>query len=353
LTYDEIVVGLGAIGAATTYQLAKAGARVLGIDRYAPPHELGSSHGETRITRIAVGEGARYVPYVKRSHELWREVEREAGESVMTTTGMLMIGGARPAAFHGADDFLQATVDVAREHDVPHETPTAEEVRQRFPQFALNGDERGFYYEPGAGFVRPERAVAAQLRLAERHGAELRFGERVTDVAPGRVASDRAGTVIVAAGAWIGELVEGDFAVHRQVQFWFASDDPALHEGMPIFVWDLGRGPDDFFYGFPAQDGRVKVASEDHTQRTTADACEREVSEAERRAVYDDYVSGRVRGVTANCVKATPCLYTVTPDRHFAIEQHDGLITVSACSGHGFKHSPALGEEIARRVAYT
>lgn len=347
--YDAIVVGLGAVGSATTYHLARAGARVLGIDRYHPPHELGSSHGETRITRVAVGEGARYVPYVKRSHELWRRLEEESGESLMTTCGMLMIGGARPAAFHGAEDFLQATIDVARAHGVAHEVPRADEVADRFPQFALNGDERGFYFEPGAGFLRPERAVSTHLRLAGRHGAELRFGERVTEVAPGRVGEDRAETVIVAAGPWIGELVPGDYAVHRQVQFWFESTDPELHAGMPIFVWDLGRGPDDFFYGFPPLDGRVKVASEDHTRTTTADECVRETTEEEERAIRSEYLDGRVRGLGRR-VKATTCLYTVTRDREFAIEREPGLITVSACSGHGFKHSPALGEELAKSL---
>ena len=349
-SWDAIVVGLGAIGSATTYHLAKSGARVLGIDRFHPPHEHGSSHGETRITRVAVGEGDRYVPYVKRSHELWRELEEQSGESLLTQCGMLMIGGARPAAFHGADDFLRATIDVARRHDVPHETPGAQEVERRFPQFALNGDERGFYFEPGAGFVRPERAVATQLALAERHGATLRFGEKIDTLAPGRAGDHRAETVIVAAGPWTGELVPGAFTVHRQVQFWFESDDPALHADMPIFVWDLGRGPDDFFYGFPARDGRVKVASEDHTTTTTADACAREVTEAETRAILDEYVDGRLRGVSRRCLKATPCLYTVTPDRHFAVERQTGLITVSACSGHGFKHSPALGEELAESL---
>jgi sarcosine oxidase len=348
-TWDAIVVGLGAIGSATTYHLAKSGARVLGIDRFHPPHDRGSTHGETRITRVAVGEGARYVPYVKRSHELWRELERESGESLMTECGMLLIGGARPTAYHGADDFLQATIDVAREHAVPHETPSAHEVEQRFPQFALNGDERGFYYEPGAGFVRPERAVATQLRLAREHGAELRFGERVTAVARGRVGDDRAATVIVATGPWIGDLVPGDFTVHRQVQFWFEGTDPRLHAGMPIFVWDLGRGPDDFFYGFPPQDGRIKVASEDHTTTTTADECARTVTDDEKHAIASEYLDGRVRGL-GRCVDATTCLYTVTPDRDFAIEHGEGLVTVSACSGHGFKHSPALGEEIAKSL---
>jgi sarcosine oxidase len=349
-SYDAIVVGLGAIGAATTLHLAKQGARVLGVDRFHPPHDKGSSHGETRITRVAVGEGARYVPYVKRSHELWRELEEATGESIMTRCGMLLIGGARPTAYHGADDFLQATIDVAKEHDVPHETPTAREVEKRFPQFTLAGDERGFYFEPGAGFLRPERAVKAMLDEARRHGAELRFGQRILEVAPGSADGERAGNVIVAAGPWVGDLVPGDFRVHRQVQFWFEATAPELHEDAPIFVWDLGRGPDDFFYGFPAQDGRVKVASEDHTRTTTADDCARDVTPEERRAIASDYVSGRLNGV-GRCVKASTCLYTLTPDRHFSIERQPGLLTVSACSGHGFKHAPALGEELASSLA--
>ncbi len=349
-TYDAIVVGLGAMGSAATYQLATAGADVLGIDRHDPPHDRGSSHGDTRITRLAIGEGAQYVPLVKRSHELWRELERESGESLMTACGMLMIGGRRPAAFHGAEDFLQATIDVAREHDVAHEVPTADEVAGHFPQFALNGDERGFYYEPGAGFLRPERAVATQLRLAQQHGAELRFDHRVTDVAPGRVGEDRAETVIVAAGPWIGDLVPGDFTVHRQVQFWFEATEPELHEDAPIFVWDLGRGDDDFFYGFPALDGRVKVASEDHTRPTRPDECAREIAPEEEQAIRAEYLDGRIRGL-GRCVRATTCLYTVTHDRHFAIERQPGMIAVSACSGHGFKHSPALGEQLAQKLA--
>ena len=351
--YDAIVVGLGAMGSAAAYQLAKAGADVLGLDRYAPPHDRGSSHGETRITRLAIGEGAHFVPLVKRSHELWREIEAETGETLLTETGMLLIGADRAAFLHGAEDFLAATIAAAREHDVEHEVLTAGDVVARFPQFALTGGERGAYYEPGAGYVRPERAVAAQLELARRHGAELRLGERVLDVAKRRVRSDAgeydAAAVVLTVGPWIGEFVEGSFDVHRQVLYWFETTADADGD-MPIFIWELGGGPDDFVYGFPPIDGAIKLASESYARPTTPDACEREVTDEEARRFHARFVNGRLRGVGTRCVKATTCLYTVTPDRNFVIEPRDDVLLVSACSGHGFKHSAAIGESVAQRL---
>ena len=355
-TYDAIVVGLGAMGSAATYQLARAGAAVLGIDRHRPPHDRGSSHGETRITRLAIGEGAHYVPLVKRSHELWREIERETGESILTETGMLLVGADHAAVLHGADDFLAATVAAAREHRIEHEVLAAEEVRERFPQFALRGTERGAYYEPGAGYVRPERAVAAQLELARRHGAQLRLGECVTSVGPHHVLTEagrfEAEHVVLAVGPWIGDFADGRFKVHRQVLYWFESATPDAHREMPIFIIELGSGPDDFVYGFPATDGAVKVASEDYAATTTPDACERDVTEEEARRFHERYVEGRLPGITNRLVRATTCLYTVTDDREFVIEEDDeGVLLVSACSGHGFKHSAAIGEQIAQRLA--
>lgn len=356
-TYDAIVVGLGAMGSAATYQLAKAGARVLGIDRYRPPHDRGSSHGESRITRLAIGEGAHFVPLVKRSHELWREIEAETGETLFTETGMLLIGADRAAVLHGSEDFLATTIAAAREHDVPHETLDAAEAAARFPQFVLTGDERGAYYEPGAGFVRPERAVAAQLQLAERHGAELRFDERVTRVDGHRVETDKghaeADKVVLAAGPWIGDfgLDASRFAVHRQVLYWFQDTAPDLHRDMPIFIVELGSGPDDFVYGFPPVDGAIKLASEEYAETTTPDACNRAVTPDQARQFHARYVEGRIRGVGARPVRAATCLYTVTPDRQFVVEpQDDGVLLVSACSGHGFKHSAAIGERVARLV---
>lgn len=348
------------MGSAATHRLAKAGATVLGIDRFHPPHELGSTHGETRITRLAIGEGSRYVPFVKRSHELWREIERESGESLMTLTGGLVMAVEGAARCHGADDFLATTIAAAREHDVPHELLDPDQVRERFPALELTGRERTAYFEPDTGFVRPERAVAAQLRLAERLGATLHSGERVREVGRGEVRTDRAtyaaGRVIVAAGPWAGELLPGHrerFTVYRQVQFWFeAADDAAYerHRDTPVFIWQLGDADDDFVYGFPPFDrrGGVKVASEQYATPTTADA-RREVTAEEVRRMYDDYVRDRLPGLTDRCLRATPCLYTVAAGHGFVVDDAD-VLTVSACSGHGFKHSPAIGEAVAQLV---
>ncbi len=178
-TADVVVVGLGAMGAATLHALARSGVRAVGIDRYHPPHDLGSTHGESRITRLAVGEGTAYAPLVRRSHEIWREIEAETGEQLMLQTGGLIIGSGEPGALvHGHADFVGRTIAVAEQHAIAHEALDADAIARRFPQLGLRGDERACY-EPSAGLVFPERCVAAQLRLAERCGATLRLGERV------------------------------------------------------------------------------------------------------------------------------------------------------------------------------
>src|SRR5438067_9040702 len=166
---EVIVVGLGAMGAAVSWQLARRGVRVIALDRYAPPHDRGSSHGESRITRLAVGEGDEYVPLVRRSHELWREIEAESGQTLLTQTGGIVIGAPE-------SDFLQRTREIAARHGIAHQTLDGAELRTRFPMFAA-GELACAYYEPEAGYVRPEAAVAAQLGLATRAGAHLRLGE--------------------------------------------------------------------------------------------------------------------------------------------------------------------------------
>src|SRR4051812_39198912 len=173
MRYDVVVAGLGAMGSAATYQLAKAGVRVLGLDRYEPPHDLGSTHGDTRITRVAVGEGLAYVPLVRRSHELWRDLEQQAGVKILSQCGGLVMappGGT--FAMHGSESFLERTVEAAEACDVEHELLGTDELAARFPQFALAGKEQGCL-EPGAGFVRPELAVETQLRLARELGATV------------------------------------------------------------------------------------------------------------------------------------------------------------------------------------
>lgn len=366
---DVVVVGLGAMGCAATYQLAKAGASVLGFDRFSPPHPYGSTHGDSRITRLGVGEGAEYVPLVRRSHEIWRELESETGEELLRQCGGLVMAGRDAHGLHGVSEFLTQTVDSAREYGIEHELLTTGQIARRFGVFSLRHEEVG-YYEPTAGLLRPERAVAAQLRLARAHGAKLALDERVLGIEDSGsqvtvITSARrvvASTVIVAAGPWAGELlpdVVPTLRVHRQVMYWFDlanKDDYETYASLPIFIWEFGGvGRDQFIYGFPMIDGPtggMKVATEDYTASTSPDEVE-PVSDAEGLQMFDAYVADQLPGLMRRCVRTVSCLYTVAPQSRFVIDRHPryrNVIVASPCSGHGFKHSAAIGEALAQLV---
>ena len=367
---DVVVVGLGAVGSAIVRGLAARGVAVTGIDRFQPPHDRGSSHGATRITRLAIGEGHEYVPLAQRSHVLWRELEAETGATLMRTTGLLLLAapGADAAPFHGRAGFFERTVEAARRFGIAHESLDASEVARRWPAFAPQPDERG-YHEHDAGVLHPEACVRAQLDVARRHGARLRFGERVLRIeAAGSsvaIGTDRdtlaAAHVVLAAGAWLPGLLptqaSGGYAVQRQTLHWFRSERPAWHApaSMPPFVWMHGRGGE-AFYGFPMIDdvAGVKLAAEQSATTTDPDRLDRHVDAAESAALFADHVRGRVRGVAGTVVRSAACLYTCRPEGRFLVDRHPMLehaTIVSACSGHGFKHSAALGEAIADRLA--
>ena len=369
-TADVAVIGLGAVGSATVYRLAQAGAKVVGIDRYHPPHTMGSSHGESRITRLAVGEGADYAPLVRRSHAIWRELESETGEQLMLQTGGLIMGPSSGAAnHHGKDDFVRRTIRVAHESGVAVETLDAAEIAARFPQFILQGDEIGCY-EPTAGLVFPERCVAVQLRLAAQHGATLHLGERVLEMRAIQggmeVVTDRrtihAGRIVLSAGPWLSALV-GSLApvlrVYRQTLHWFAADATDFAPGkFPVFIWMHGEQEEDYFYGFPTQpgSGAVKVASERYADPVDPDTVSRDVDATESAQIYTRHVAGRLRAVEPTLLRSAACLYTVTPDAGFILDQlseHPEIIAASACSGHGFKHSAAVGERLAAQAMGT
>ncbi|HEX2541202.1 MAG TPA: N-methyl-L-tryptophan oxidase [Caldimonas sp.] len=370
---DAVVVGLGAVGSATCHHLARGGARVVGIDRFTPPHDFGSSHGLSRVTRLAIGEGEAYVPLALRSHELWRDLEAECGEQLYRPTGGLIVSSdtADGRPYHGSDGFFARTVRVAQAFGIAHELLSAAQIRSRFPAFAVRDDERG-YLEPSAGVLFPERAVAAQLRAAERCGATLRLQERVLRFEPraggvdvvterGRVSADR---VVVTAGPWTAGLgvglSDGTLRVQRQALFWFRTTTPALYrpDACPLFIWMHGARPDDALYGFPMVDGiaGVKIAAEQYEVETDPDQVDRAVTAAEAAAMFERHIAGRLNGIVRDVVRTATCLYTSTPDAAFRIRAHPAspaITVVSACSGHGFKHSPALGEALAAKVLGT
>jgi len=365
-SFDTIVLGVGAMGSAALYHLARRGVRALGIDRFSPPHAFGSSHGDTRITRLAIGEGEHYTPLALRSHELWRELEAETSDALLTVCGGLVLSSGSATSHTHVENFFDNTLAAARRFGIAHELLDAAEIRRRFPPFRVADAERG-YLERDAGFLRPERCIAAHLRAARRRGATLRCNERASAFRVSNtgvsVTTERgiysATNVILAAGAWLPGLLGRDiarhFTVYRQALFWFEIEGDAKPFGIdrcPVFIWEL-TGPAQSIYGFPAVDGAeggVKISSERFDRPTDADAVDRDVSGEEVASMHRDYVAPYVAGVGPRCLKSASCLYTVTPDFGFVLDRHpasDRVLLASPCSGHGFKHSPAIGEALA------
>ncbi len=365
--YDAIVIGLGAMGSAALYQLVQRGATVLGIDQFHPPHTLGSSHGESRITRLAIGEGAPYVPFAQRSHVIWRALEAESGTPLLTLSGGLIVGPQQNSAkFHGQRDFVAHSAAVADQFAIEHAVWDAATVRQRWPQLRISDAEYA-YYEPTGGIVAVEGAIAAQLHLAQQRGARVHLDERVVSSVPddqGVTVTTTQGVyhadkVVLTAGPWLAALLPARLAkplqVYRQVIYWFEAEEPLQFHSdhFPFVIW-LGNTKEEFFTIFPyAQGGTVgaKVLTEEYLTTVMPNTVDRTVHAHEIERMYHDFVRRRVSGILPRCLKTGVCLYTNTPDEHFIIDFHpasDRVIVASPCSGHGFKHSAAIGEALAQ-----
>jgi sarcosine oxidase len=356
-SFDVAVVGLGAMGSAAAFHLARRGQRVLGLDRFTPPHAHGSSHGRTRIIREAYFEDPLYVPLVQRAYPLWRELEAQTGRTLLTITGALMIG-------HEDGTVVAGARRSAIEHRLEYEMLTGREVAARFPVLRPD-DDMVAVWEPGAGVLFPEACVDAHLGLARAHGATLHFDEPVTAwhtdgagtnagvriVTPG--GEYRAGQLLLTAGAWVGSLVPEMaklLTIERQVVYWLSPrGDPSRFapSRCPIHLWETPTGR--FFYGFGDFGDGVKVALHHAGAATDPDHVRRTVSHAETAAIRG-YVRRFIPDADGPLLDASVCLYTNTPDEHFWIDrhpQHAQVLVASACSGHGFKFSPTIGEALA------
>ena len=368
---DIAVIGLGAMGSAALYQAAKLGARVVGIDRFNPPHDQGSSHGETRITRQAIGEGREFVPLVLRSNEIWEQLESATGRNLLTRHGGLVLASSGVGGgHHGSSSFLRDTINAAKDFGIPHQQLSTDEIHRLYPQFRLTANEVG-YFEPHAGFLYPEACVETQIAQAKELGAKVFTLETVLQVKPVKggveVRTDKASystaKAILTAGPWIAKLLPpehaGHFRVFRQTLCWFAltaNRERYSPKHFPVFIWITGNRVQDLLYGFPAIDGPeggLKTATERYENTVDPDAVPRKVSEESVAAMYSEYIAPRLPDVSNQCLRSTTCLYTVTPDAKFVIDYADAsrnILFASACSGHGFKHSPAVGEALVQRA---
>jgi sarcosine oxidase len=352
--YDVIVIGLGGMGSAAAYHLAARGQRVLGLEKFTPAHDKGSSHGGSRIIRQSYFEDPAYVPLLLRAYELWEQLANDTGLEVYRLTGGLFIGAPDAMTVAGSQRASQVW-------DLPHEMLDAEEIRRRFPTLSPYPGDIALY-EAKAGFARPEMTVAAQINLAESAGADLHFGEPViewSETAGGVSVTTACGTytagqVVICPGAWAPALLAEfgiPITVERQVLYWF---DPrggtTPFEEHPIWIHEDSTGMQ--AYGFPAIDGPgggVKVAFFRKGVVCTPETIDRTVREGEISEMRDR-VARVVPALDGPCLHSATCMYSNTPDEHFVIARHpdsENITVACGFSGHGFKFVPVVGEILA------
>lgn len=352
--FDAIVVGVGAMGSAACYELARRGRRVLGIERFDIPHDRGSSHGYTRIIRLAYYEHPSYVPLLRRAYTLWRELEATAGEPLLKITGSIDAGPADGWVFKGS-------VESAVEHGLAHEVLTSRELTARFPGYRLRDDAMALY-QPEGGFLLPERCIVAYANAALDLGATLHARESLLDFVPTaegglRVRTDRAtyetSSLVIAAGAWNARLLpclDGLAVPERQVLAWLQPAEPALFRPARFPVFNL-ETPEGRFYGFPAAVvPGFKLGKYRHLEETgDPDTLLTEPTPADE-ALLRDCAARYFPAGNGATLALKPCMFTNTPDGHFLIDHHPELPNVwfaSPCSGHGFKFASVIGEVMA------
>lgn len=371
--YDVIVAGLGAMGSLTLYELAARGHRVLGVDRYAPPHAMGSSHGASRIIREAYFEDPRYVPLVQRAYHCWERLERASATTLFRQTGGLMLGPPDGTLVQGARESAEL-------HHLPYEWLTAADLRTRFPAFHPTDDMVGLL-EPRAGVLHPERAIAAALSVATDRGARVQTNESFVEWQPRGDGVDvlttrgryRARSLVLALGPWTTDFVRElqlPLHVQRNVQYWFS---PRHDHGQfspdrfPVFITEASvretpasetparetavreTSTGDAWYGFPELGDGVKVARHHCGVVTHPDTVNREVS-AHEIAEVRELMARFLPDANGPLLRSAVCLYTNAPDGHFLLgrhPEHPAVVVASPCSGHGFKFASAIGEVLA------
>lgn len=350
------VIGLGATGSAALCRLARRGARAIGIEQFDLGHDRGSSHGPTRIIRLAHFENSSYVPLLRRAYALWRELETVASRKLVVTTGIAEIGAPEGALVRG-------TLAAASRYSLAHELLDAKSLMRRYPSFKLPNTFVAVL-QPDGGYIEAAAAIEANIRVAAAAGAVVRSREKAVAIEPRRegvrITTDRAEIeadgAILAAGPWMRNLMPElrlPLRVTRQVVGWFEPDDTAQFaaDRFPVFILETQYG---HHYGLPAY-GRmgVKVAKHHHRQQAVdPDACDRTVSALDEAAIRAP-LAAYLPGANGRLLSAQTCLYTMTPDETFIIDAMPGyphVVIASPCCGHGFKFSPVVGEILADLV---
>ena len=352
-SFDAIVLGVGGMGSATVYELARRGRKVLGIEQFNLGHDLGSSHGVNRIIRLAYAESPAYVPLLRRAYQLWRDLEFRARERLLVITGGLDVGPE-------AGQIVPGSLRSCEEHGIPHELLSGAETRRRFPGFCLP-DELVSVYQADAGFVMSERAILQHVALAQELGAEVHACERAVDWsvegAGVTVRTDRdtyrASRLVITAGAWIGKSVPPLARVatpERQVLIWTQPLRPELFEpgAFPIFNFEAEEGR---LYGFPVYGvPGFKFGSFHHRyEQGDPDRMNRNCDIEDERLLRTG-IARYFPDANGPTLAMKTCIFTNVPDEHFILDRHpefEQVSIASPCSGHGYKFAPVVGEIMA------
>jgi sarcosine oxidase len=351
MTFDVAVAGLGGMGSAIAAHCAARGASVIGFDQFEPAHDLGSSHGKSRMIRKAYFEDPAYVPLVLKAYDLWRELELEAGDELLSITGVLSIGT-------GSSEIISGTLLAAKRHGLAVKELSQREVKARYPTLELLPDEVALF-EADGGVLDPERAIRAHLKIAESAGAKLRFktameswqlGDKGLDICLSDGTHVSAKTLVLALGPWFQETIESlgvPIRVQRNVQAWFSPATNAYNSGrFPAFLLNRAGLPAPL-YGFPDFGDGIKAAFHGLGELTNANQVNRKIDLAGDVAPIVRAMEQWMPGSTKTFREAKPCMYTLTPDGHFVIDRHPEHANVILCggfSGHGFKFAPVVGE---------
>ena len=348
--YDAIVIGLGGMGSATLFELAKRGKRVLGIEQYDIAHDKGSSHGVTRIIRLAYHEHPSYVPLMRRAYELWRDLEATADEQILHITGSIDAGPPEGSNFRGS-------LLSCEEHDLPHDVLTSAELNMRFPGYRLPPETMAVFQGEG-GFLLPERCIALFTEQAQALGATVHTNERTlgweTTASGARVSTERevydADSLVITAGAWTTKLLPylGAAAIpERQVLAWFEILRPEhfTPDVFPVFNLAVDEGQ---FYGFPEFGiPGFKLGKYHHLEENVdPDTIDREPN-AKDESVLRDFTEEYFPGAAGATASMKVCMFTNSPDEHFIIDclpDAPQVVVAAGFSGHGFKFSSVVGE---------
>ena len=349
--YDVVVVGVGGMGSAALDHVARRGKRVLGIERFDIPHDLGSSHGVTRIIRLAHFEHPSYVPLVRRAYELWRELEAEVGEQLLHITGAVDAGG----------DVYEGSLRSCLEFQLPHELLDGRELGRRFPAYRLP-DDTPVLLQPDGGFLGPERCIVAHVERARANGAVVRTGERVLgweeNAAAVRVHTDQitveAERLILTAGAWsqeVARLPPGLVVAERQVLAWLEPRRPELFAlgEFPVFNLQIGE---EHLYGFPVYDvPGFKVGRYHHEGERAADPdlLSRDPTR-EDEAMLRPLVERYFPDGAGPTLELRVCPFEPSPDEDFIVDRHPETpraLVAAGFSGRGFKFCSVFGEILA------